>query len=87
MLGSILYVRLSMPKPYVIVGPNDEQGLPQYWTLDWCWGDFTVAIHYGKEVFQFPPRELPLGGRGILDLDSGMLYYPRWPEGRGNVSA
>lgn len=74
-----------MPKPEndcVIIGPNDEEGLPQYWTIDWCWGDFSRAIHYEKaQAFSFPPRELPLGGRGIFDLDDQIIYYPHIPGG------
>jgi len=41
------------------------------------WVERDDATLYGEEVWHFPPRELPVGGRGILDVATGLLHTPR----------
>ena len=66
-----------MPK-YLILGPEDQDQLPQFWNRDWWqWVDRdSASLYTEREVFCFPPRELPVGGRGILDIETGLLYTP-----------
>jgi hypothetical protein len=58
-----------MSNPFVIAGPDDDYGVYQYWTVDGEWGDFSRAIHYGDELFAFPPGELPVGTAFIMDMN------------------
>ncbi len=64
-----------MPKPYVIAGPNDDYGLPQYWTVDWVWGDFLRAQYFSARVLTLPTGELPVGTVSIMDMDNYTLSH------------
>lgn len=69
-----------MPR-YLILGPADHDGLTQFWSRslgDWVSRD--DATLYGKEIWLFPPRELPIGAQGVLDITNGLIHTPR---GRG----
>ena len=72
-----------MPKSdYVILSRRtDQNGLYLAWSArvrDWV--EYEEATHYGKEVFSFPPRELPLGAWGIKDVVQSVTLYPRMGE-------
>lgn len=65
-----------MPKSFLIVGPEDHNHLPTFWNKDcWQWVERGKATLYtGANVFSFPPRELPIGARGIIDLETACFY-------------
>jgi hypothetical protein len=66
-----------MPR-YLILGPADQDQLPMFWSKEHGgWVDRDSATLYGQEIFLFPPRELPVGGVGILDIENGLIYTPR----------
>jgi hypothetical protein len=68
-----------MPK-YLILGPEDHNHLPLFWSRERGeWVERDDATLYGEGIWQFPPWELPIGGRGILDIENGLHYTPRWP--------
>jgi hypothetical protein len=39
-----------------------------------------ATLYTEAEVFSFPPRELPSGARGIIDIENAHHYTP--PPGR-----
>jgi len=66
-----------MPK-YLILGPEDHNHLPLCWSEQRGeWVERDDATLYTDRIWLFPPRELPVGGRGILDIETGLLYTPR----------
>jgi hypothetical protein len=67
-----------MPKTFLIFGPPDHNSLPQFWSRDlWQWVDRDGATLYTEaEAFAFPPRELPVGGVGIIDIETHKVYTP-----------
>ena len=67
-----------MRRKFLILGPEDHNGLPMGWK-DWQgWVEQDKATRYeGGYVFSFPPRELPTGGVGIQNVRTGMIYTPR----------
>ncbi len=52
-----------------MVGPDDDNELPQFWTMSHDWGDFYKARYYGEELLAYPPGELPVGTRLIMDME------------------
>ncbi len=62
-------------KHFVISGPEDHNQLPQYWTVDWEWGDFSRAEWYGEELLALPVGELPIGTAFIMDMDNYTLSH------------
>ena len=67
-----------MPK-FLIIGPPDHNQLTQFWSSeqgDWVDRD-SATLYTGREVFSFPPWELPVGSGGILDIEDGVHYTPR----------
>jgi hypothetical protein len=70
-----------MPR-YLIIGPADGGGLTQFWSQSLGdWVDRDNATLYDNEIWLFPPRELPVGGRGILDILTQQIHTPL--PGRG----
>jgi hypothetical protein len=71
-----------MHKHFLILGPEDSDHLPLFWSREHGqWMDRDGATLYTEaEVFSFPPRELPSGARGIIDIENAHHYTP--PPGR-----
>ena len=70
-----------MPK-YLILGPADQDHLPMFWSQSMGgWVERDDATLYGNEIWLFPPRELPVGGVGILNIMTGQMHTPS-PRGR-----
>lgn len=68
-----------MRKTFLVLGPTDHNDLPLFWSKekgDWVERD-EATLYTGKEVFSFPPRELPSGARGIIDIETRMIHTPR----------
>ena len=67
-----------MRNRFLILGPNDADQLPMFWSREHGqWVDRDNATLYTEaEVFAFPPRELPVGGRGIIDIETAHHYTP-----------
>ena len=72
-----------MLKTFIILGPNGDNGLPMHWNKRGEWvecGKPTVETLYSeREVFGFPPWELPVGGTGIMDMAQDILWIPKTP--------
>jgi hypothetical protein len=67
-----------MPKRFLILGPNGHDSLTLFWSRERAeWVDRDDATLYGDEIWLFPPRELPVGGRGIIDIFTGQIHTPR----------
>ena len=64
-----------MPNKYLILGPEDQDQLPMFWSGDlWTWVNKDQATLYSEFVFHWPPWELPPKWKGILDIETGQLY-------------
>ena len=67
-----------MPKKFLILGPEDQDQLPMFWSREkWDWVERDEATLYGKEIWLFPPRELPVGAQGVLDVMNGQIHTPK----------
>jgi len=70
-----------MPK-YLILGPEDQDQLPLCWSEQRGeWVERDDATLYTDRIWLFPPRELPVGGVGILDITTGQMHTPRLSRG------
>ena len=68
---------------FLIIGPEDQDHLPMFWSQTIGeWVERDDATLYGEEVWLFPPRELPIGGKGIIDIVNHHIFYASRP-GRG----
>ena len=72
-----------MPKTFIILGPNDEdgEGVPMHWDREfWVWvtcGQGNLADRFTEaEMFAFPPGELPVGAHTIACLETGQQLTP-----------
>jgi hypothetical protein len=66
-------------KKYLILGPEDHNGLPMFWNSsrgDWV-GRGDATVYTGDYVFSFPPRELPVGNVGNVNIYTGMVHTPK----------
>ncbi len=55
---------------YILIGPNGEDDLSQFWSMAHEWdGDFYKARYYGEELLAYPPGELPVGTVLIMDME------------------
>jgi hypothetical protein len=67
-----------MVKKYLILGTEDHNNLPLFWSQSKCqWVERDEATLYGeKDIFNFPPSELPTGARGVIDIETQEIYTP-----------
>lgn len=83
---------MTANKTFVILGPDDGDGIPQHWDREfWRWMEGAAGakpssscVYSRDEVFAFPPKELPGGGVGIINVTTGWMYKPLPYPGEGD---
>ncbi|HOT87913.1 MAG TPA: hypothetical protein PLC59_04650 [Bacteroidales bacterium] len=66
-------------KKYLILGePDGKETKKLFWNKELSeWVTLDKASYYGEEIWLFPPWELPIGGRGILNIETKDIFIPR----------
>ena len=76
-------------KTFIILGPGDgADDIPTHWnrtTCEWVEGDGTIpeTLYSRTEMFNFPLRELPVDGQGIIDTATGNQWFVTPIPGEG----
>lgn len=71
-------------KPYVIVGPDDDDEMPTYWdSVGWGgWGNYDKATHFNAAILTTP---LPPETRYILDANTLQEYHQSAHSGQSEI--